>query len=74
MKVACFKKAALNPYVIIALSGILLNISFFIHNIYAQIFALYAIAPVFYVNRYGVVKRMPLPAYSEGVLVIETKI
>jgi hypothetical protein len=30
--------------------------------------------PTFYVNRYGVVERMPLPVYSEDVLVIETKI
>jgi len=30
--------------------------------------------PTFYVNRHGVVERMPLPVYSEDVLVIETKI
>ncbi|MBC8388695.1 MAG: hypothetical protein ISS14_00615 [Actinobacteria bacterium] len=58
MTVQGFKKAVLNPYVIIALSGILLNISFFIHNIYAQIFALFIVAPTFFaISRLKGIKR-----------------
>ncbi|HAJ95909.1 MAG TPA: hypothetical protein DCP02_06725 [Actinobacteria bacterium] len=58
MSISGFKKAILNPYAIISLSGALLNISFFIHNIYAQIFALFIIAPAFFaISRLKGIKR-----------------
>jgi len=73
MTVSGFKKAALNPYVIIALSGVLLNISFFIHNIYAQIFALFIIAPVFYaISRLKGIKRYVGGLIFFGIWIIPT--
>lgn len=37
-----------NPFLLLLLSGLLLNLSFFIHSIYTGILALFSIAPAFY--------------------------
>jgi len=73
MAVSGFKKVILNPYVLIVVSGALFNISFFIHNIYAQIFALFAIAPVFYaISRLKGIKRYLGGLIFFGIWIIPT--